>query len=68
MDSRIQKIADAEVALEAIVDAIVADHAAVLERLNAAVAANDWSGVEDVSAKLGVITDKLKAIAPAPAA
>ena len=64
MDSRIQAIADAETALETVIDAVVADHQALVDKLNAAVAANDWSGVEDVSAHLVAATNKLKTVLP----
>lgn len=65
MDSRIQAIADAETALETVIDAVVADHQALVDKLNAAVAANDWTGVEDVTTHLTAAADKLKAILPA---
>lgn len=64
MDSRIQAIADAETALETIIDAVIADHQALVDKLNAAVAASDWSGVEDVTARLTASADKLKSILP----
>lgn len=65
MDSRIQAIADAEAALETVIDAVIADHQALVDKLNAALAANDWAGVEDVAAHLTAAADKLKSILPA---
>ena len=68
MDSRIQAIADTETALEAVIDAVIADHVALVDKLNAAIAANDWTGVSDVTTRLSAAADKLKTILPAPTA
>lgn len=64
MDSRIQAIEDAEAVLETVIDAVIADHNMLVEHLNAAIAANDWTGVEDVATRLTAAAEKLKGILP----
>ena len=54
-----------EAVLETVVDAIIADHAALVKQLNDAISANDWSGVTSVTQSLTATVDKLKSILPA---
>lgn len=50
--------------LSEVVDAVIADHQALIDKLNAAVQNQDWEEVSSVTASMDATVEKLKSILP----
>lgn len=50
--------------LSEVVDAVIADHQALIEKLNAAVQNQDWEEVSAVTSSMDATVEKLKSILP----
>ena len=64
MGAELDALKAEEAELETVIEAVIADHQALVDKLNAAIAAQDWSGVTAVTASMTAAVDKLKAILP----
>lgn len=64
MGMELEALKAAEAELEAVVAAVVADHKMLVEKLNAAMANSDWSGVSQVVSEINGSIDQLKGILP----
>lgn len=64
MRDEVKSLQDELDKLNAVVDSVVADHEALVAKLNAAVSDQDWSAVSTVAKSLDSTVEKLKGILP----